>query len=72
MMSDDEMKKMMAATGKNFDTMFLEMMVRHHQGAIEMANVELQQGSNVQAKQLAQQIATSQAAEVREMQNLLT
>jgi uncharacterized protein (DUF305 family) len=71
LMSDDEMKQLMAASGRDFDRMFLEMMIRHHQGAIEMATTELQQGSNPQAKQLAQQIATSQAAEVRQMQDLL-
>ena len=72
MMSDQEMKSMMAASGKEFDRMFLDMMIRHHQGAIEMANKEQQQGQHPQVKELAEKIAANQSAEITEMQDLLT
>jgi uncharacterized protein (DUF305 family) len=72
MMTEQEMKDLMAASGTGFDRMFLQMMIRHHQGAIEMANTEQQQGQDPQAKQLAAKIASDQAAEIKEMQDLLT
>jgi uncharacterized protein (DUF305 family) len=71
MMSDQELKDLTAASGKEFDRMFLQMMIRHHQGAIEMAAKEQQQGQFPAAKTLAGKIATDQAAEIMEMQDLL-
>jgi uncharacterized protein (DUF305 family) len=71
MMSDAEMGSLMKSSGADFDRMFLEMMIRHHEGAIEMAKEEQDKGTNVEAKQLAGSIATSQAAEVKEMRDLL-
>jgi uncharacterized protein (DUF305 family) len=71
MMTDEEMTKFNAASGADFDKMFLEMMVRHHQGAIEMAKTEQQQGLNPAAKALAATIEKDQAAEIAQMQTLL-
>lgn len=71
MMSQDEMNRLMQAKDAEFDKMFLEMMIKHHQGAIDMAKVELAQGSNADAKALAQQIIDAQQAEINEMQKLL-
>jgi len=72
MMSDSELRVLMAASGPNFDRMFLDLMIRHHEGAIEMAGTVQRRGVNARARQLARQLATSQAAEIREMQELLT
>lgn len=72
MMTDQQMQDLMAASGTNFDRMFLQMMIRHHQGAVEMANAEQQQGRDPGAKQLAAKIAADQTAEIKEMQDLLT
>lgn len=71
MMSDAEMGSLMKASGADFDRMFLEMMIRHHEGAIEMAKEEQDKGANAEAKQLAGSIATSQSAEIEEMRDLL-
>ena len=71
MMSDAEMGSLMKASGADFDRMFLEMMIRHHEGAIEMAKEEQDKGANAAAKQLAGSIATSQSAEIKEMRDLL-
>lgn len=72
MMSEQEMKDLMGASGTTFDRMFLQMMIRHHQGAVQMANTEQQQGQDPQARQLAAKIAADQTAEIKEMQDLLT
>jgi len=71
MMSDDEMKQLGAASGKAFDTMWLQMMIKHHEGAVTMANTQLAQGGNAEAKKLAQAIADSQAKEIATMRGLL-
>lgn len=70
-MSDKDMKKLEAMSGKEFDKEFLTMMIRHHEGAIEMAKEETSGGSNPDAKALAQQISTSQQAEIDTMKQVL-
>jgi uncharacterized protein (DUF305 family) len=71
MMSPQEMDQLRHAHGKAFDRMFLQMMIRHHQGAVEMARTELAHGVNPEAKRLARQIETSQTSEVSQMQQML-
>jgi uncharacterized protein (DUF305 family) len=44
--------------------MFLDMMTAHHEGAIEMANTELRDGSLAEVKRLSQQIIDAQQAEI--------
>ena len=71
MMSDTQMQQLTDATGADFDRLFLQLMIMHHQGAIEMADTEIAQGSNPAALALAESIKTSQTAEITEMQQLL-
>lgn len=71
MMSDDDMESLGAATGAEFDQMFLEMMIEHHTGAIEMAQTEQQDGENPDAIALAEKIEADQTAEIAQMQDLL-
>jgi len=72
MMSGESMAQLHAAKGPEFDKMFLQMMVEHHRGAIDMAQSELKDGSDAAAKKLARNIASSQQAEVDHMNQLLT
>ena len=60
-----------AATGAAFDRLFLQLMITHHQGAVQMADTELSQGSNPNAQALAASIKTSQTQEIATMQQLL-
>lgn len=71
MMSDADMKMLEQAKGAAFDKMWLEMMIKHHEGAVAMAQTELQKGSNADAKKLAQEIIDAQQKEITEMQGLL-
>lgn len=70
-MSAEDMAALEAASGPEFDRMWLEMMVIHHRGAVEMAQTEIAEGSNAEAVALAEEIADSQAAEIEEMETLL-
>lgn len=72
MMSEEQMTQLQNATGTDFDRMFLQMMIEHHTGAVQMAETEQQQGSNPQAQELADSIVTSQSAEIEQMKQMLT
>ncbi len=67
MMMGDEMKKFEAATGKEFDLMFLDMMTPHHQGAITMAKEALTKAEHPEIKTLAQTIISAQEKEIKQM-----
>src|SRR3546814_15843201 len=56
MMSDKDMSMLESASGAEFDRLFLEMMVRHHSGAIEMAEEELRDGQHAGAVEMAPEI----------------
>jgi uncharacterized protein (DUF305 family) len=71
MMSEDDMTALEDASGAEFDEMFLMMMIEHHEGAIEQAETELDDGQNPEAKELAQTIIDAQQAEIEEMQGIL-
>ena len=71
MMTDREMTDLSNATDVAFDRMWLTMMIKHHQGAVKMAQTEIQSGMNPDAKKLAQEIVTAQNAEISQMTALL-
>ena len=71
MMTADEMADLDAASGAEFDQMFLTMMIEHHEGAIEMAKTEQSEGEFPEALDMAKEIETTQAEEIQTMQNLL-
>ena len=69
------MKKMMAgmdvrASG-DVDRDFVEMMIPHHQGAIDMAEAELRYGRNEQLRRIAQEIIVDQQQEIAAMRMAL-
>ncbi len=71
MMDDKAMDRLMKASGKDFDTLFLTMMIEHHEGAVEMATTEKEKGEYGPAGELADAVVTAQSAEIREMNKLL-
>lgn len=71
MMSDEQMDALAAASGTEFDQLWQEMMIAHHEGAIEMAETEQDAGRNAEAIDLAGQIISAQQAEIDEMNTML-
>jgi uncharacterized protein (DUF305 family) len=68
MMSEADMSRLMESTGTEFDLAFVEMMAAHHQGAIDMANAELKEGSLPEVTRLAEQIIQTQQDEIDQLQ----
>lgn len=64
----DAMKKMdqamMAPLSGDADRDFVAMMIPHHQGAIDMAKIELQYGKDPTLRRLAQTIIAAQEKEI--------
>ncbi len=71
MMSTDEMNELNGLSGKPFDDRWLQMMIQHHTGAIQMADTELRDGSNADVKKLAGAIIADQQAEITQMRSML-
>jgi uncharacterized protein (DUF305 family) len=71
MMDSTHMDKLEKASGKDFDTVFLTMMIDHHKGAVEMATTEKNKGKYEPATSMADNIITAQTAEIAEMNKLL-
>jgi uncharacterized protein (DUF305 family) len=65
------MTKLQSLNGQEFDKLWLESMIGHHQGAIEMAKAEIANGDNVDAKDLAKNIVTTQEAEIGQMKQMV-
>ncbi|MGW3429282.1 DUF305 domain-containing protein [Streptomyces melanosporofaciens] len=70
-MSDKDMKELKAAKGTDFDKMFAQMMIDHHNGAIDMAKDEQKNGKNATAKKLADDVVKNQTIEVKQLQGIL-
>ncbi|MFJ8162559.1 DUF305 domain-containing protein [Streptomyces sp. NPDC096136] len=71
MMTGEEMDRLSKASGKAFDTAFLQLMVEHHEGAVAMARTEQTDGRYQPAKDMAAAIIGSQSAEITRMNGLL-
>ena len=70
MLSDEEMSDLAAATGSRFDKLFLEGMIKHHEGAIEMAQ-KITDSKNLEVAALAKVIIEAQQREILTMNELL-
>ncbi|ANW66837.1 DUF305 domain-containing protein [Mycolicibacterium tokaiense] len=65
------MTRLESLQGAEFDTLWLQSMIAHHEGAIAMAKTELADGTNPDAKALAQHIIDGQQAEIDQMKTML-
>nr|WP_105036019.1 DUF305 domain-containing protein [Cryobacterium aureum] len=71
MMSDDDMMALQDASGVEASTLFLEQMTVHHEGAVAMAQLEIDDGENADAQAMAATIVETQTAEIAVMAELL-
>lgn len=65
------MKAMPMTFTGDADVDFMKQMRAHHQGAIDMAKVEISNGKDAEAKKLAQKIVSDQEKEIATIDNWL-
>ena len=71
MASDDEFDELGTMSGAGADRMFVELMVRHHEGGIEMADYAAANASVDEVRRMASAIAHSQRDEIIEIERLI-
>ncbi|MDT0265948.1 DUF305 domain-containing protein [Streptomyces sp. DSM 44915] len=67
MASPEELDRLAAARGDAFDALFLELMIRHHEGGVTMAVEVLGSTTDQSVEQLANDVVASQSAEIDRM-----
>lgn len=72
MLTVEEIQYLGTLRGTAFDTAWMQAMIKHHEGAIEMAKDVETNGSNSEVKALAASIITAQQAEINAMWSLLS
>ncbi|GLY19689.1 lipoprotein [Kineosporia sp. NBRC 101677] len=70
MMMSEQMDELEAADGAEFERLWVDMMVEHHEGAVAMSEAQVRDGSSAEAKQLAQTIADTQTEEIAELRSI--
>ncbi|WP_111719358.1 DUF305 domain-containing protein [Homoserinimonas sp. OAct 916] len=72
MMTGTDMDALDRASGDEASRLFLEQMIQHHEGAIQMAESEVDTGQNPDVVALAQRMDDAQTAEITTMRTILT
>ena len=75
MLTPEEMDLLAAATGSQFDRLFVELMIRHHEGALMMVDDLFSApgaGQEVDAFRIASEIDSDQRIEIQRMQRMLS
>ncbi|WP_375500879.1 DUF305 domain-containing protein [uncultured Jatrophihabitans sp.] len=66
-----QMTKLESSTGKTLDILFLQLMIHHHQGGLQMAAYARDHGSNLSVIRLAGAMYALQSQELVQMEQLL-
>lgn len=70
MATAEQMAALKAASGPEFDRLFLQLMIAHHEGAIAMATTVLTKGSHLTIEQWATDVIADQTVEIRRMREM--
>lgn len=65
----DMTKQLEGKTGDQFDKAFIEMMISHHEGAVDMAELAKQNAKHDEIKKLSDDIISAQNKEISEMKS---
>lgn len=71
MLSEEQLQDLRDAEGPEAARLFLEGMVDHHEGAVEMAQQHLENGVNPQARALSEDVVAVQEREIAQMEDML-
>jgi uncharacterized protein (DUF305 family) len=67
----EQLAALKAASGRDADRLFLELMIAHHRGAVEMADALVERSQHPVALAFANAVITSQRSEIELMQSML-
>jgi uncharacterized protein (DUF305 family) len=71
MASPEELAELETLSGNDFDVLFLNLMITHHEGAVRMLRDVLLNGQNLDLQQQAQDMMSTQRAQIAIMQDIL-
>ena len=71
MATPDELQRLRDADGVDAERLFLELMIKHHKGALDMAQLAADHATQDEVRRLAAAIIEAQTAETRLMQDYL-
>jgi uncharacterized protein (DUF305 family) len=69
-MTDKDMTMLESMKGMDFDMMFAQMMVKHHEGSIQMAEDEQAKGASSEAKAMAADMVKTRQAEADQLRKI--
>ena len=70
MATEEQMTELGAAHGADFDKLFVELMIVHHEGAVTMAEEHHAEGQNADAAAIADAVIETQTAEIATLQEI--
>ena len=68
--SEEAARQMVMENGRYSDERFIDAMVPHHQGAVEMAEVALENAEHEEIRALAEDVVTAQEAEIEQLKQI--
>ena len=71
MVDQATMTKLGSLQGADFDKLWLQSMISHHQGAVDMAHTEISNGVNTDAVTMAKHMVSTQQGEIDQMKKML-
>ncbi|MFC4857385.1 DUF305 domain-containing protein [Actinophytocola glycyrrhizae] len=71
MATDEQLAELEKARGDGFDTLFLQLMIAHHQGALTMADEVRKNGMDIRVQEIADDVTAEQSDEIRRMRKWL-
>jgi uncharacterized protein (DUF305 family) len=71
MASPADLEQLRTSSGAQFDVLFLQLMLRHHQGGVPMARYAEQHAETPQVRNLAEKMVAAQGAESEYMTQLI-
>jgi uncharacterized protein (DUF305 family) len=71
MASPEELAQLEASDGEAFDRLWLQLMIDHHEGALQMAAERETKGTNVRVGELAADVVVTQTDEIATLERLL-
>lgn len=72
MLTEEQLDELAAATGAEFDALWLTSMIEHHEGAITMAQKVVADGKDPDVRALAEQIVQVQQDEIEQMRAIVS